>query len=382
MLLPILHLFNDGYLAAMPLILPAATVEFNLSLGLVGLLGSLLSFSGIILALPAGMAATRYGAVRILSAAVLCYGLGFILLGFAGGVVTVFLSFLLGSIAFGVFHPVAFSAVAKEASGAELGKSMGIFAATGDIGRIAFAAAVSFIIALTSWRTTSILYGAIAIVLFLVCLIASSRSGREAGMDRSRGRRRLDCRILGNRRFFLSNAASLIDSFANSSLFIFIPFLLAFRGIEASFIGLFTSIFFVGNLLGKVIMGRLTDRIGKEMLFICCEVCIFLSLGVLALVPSVAMISFLALILGFFTKGAVPITSTMIAESVEKDDLEAAYSINFLSTSIANTVAPLFFGVLADFLGVQAIFLACGVAALSATVPAIAIVISERNRRV
>ena len=168
MLLPILHLFNDGYLAAMPLILPAATEEFSLSLGLVGLLGSLLSFSGVILALPAGMAATRYGAVRILSAAVLCYGLGFILLGFAGGVVTVFLSFLLGSIAFGVFHPVAFSAVAKEASGAELGKSMGIFAATGDIGRIAFAAAVSFIIALTSWRTTSILYGSIAIVLFLV----------------------------------------------------------------------------------------------------------------------------------------------------------------------------------------------------------------------
>ena len=106
MLLPILHLFNDGYLAAMPLILPAATEEFSLSLGLVGLLGSLLSFSGVILALPAGMAATRYGAVRILSAAVLCYGLGFILLGFAGGVVTVFLSFLLGSIAFGVFHPV------------------------------------------------------------------------------------------------------------------------------------------------------------------------------------------------------------------------------------------------------------------------------------
>ena len=382
MLLPILHLFNDGYLAAMPLILPAATEEFSLSLGLVGLLGSLLSFSGVILALPAGMAATRYGAVRILSAAVLCYGLGFILLGFAGGVVMVFLSFLLGSIAFGVFHPVAFSAVAKEASGAELGKSMGIFAATGDIGRIAFAAAVSFIIALTSWRTTSILYGAIAIVLFLVCLIASSRSGREAGMDRSRGRRRLDCRILGNRRFFLSNAASLIDSFANSSLFIFIPFLLAFRGIEASFIGLFTSIFFVGNLLGKVIMGRLTDRIGKERLFICCEACIFISLVILAFSPSIAVISSLALILGFFTKGAVPITSTMIAESVGKDDLEAAYSINSLSTSIANTVAPLFFGVLADFLGVQAIFLACGVAALSATVPAIAIVISERNRRV
>ena len=85
MLLPILHLFNDGYLAAMPLILPFASEEFGLSLGIVGILGSLLSFAGIILALPAGMAATRFGAVRILSTAVLCYGAGFLLLGFSGG---------------------------------------------------------------------------------------------------------------------------------------------------------------------------------------------------------------------------------------------------------------------------------------------------------
>ena len=69
MLLPLLHLFNDGYLAAMPLILPFAAAEFSIPLSVVGLLGSLLSFSGIILALPAGMAATRFGAIRILGSA-------------------------------------------------------------------------------------------------------------------------------------------------------------------------------------------------------------------------------------------------------------------------------------------------------------------------
>ena len=67
MLLPILHLFNDGYLAAMPLILPFASEEFALSLGVVGLLGSLLSFSGIILAIPAGVTASKFGALRLLS---------------------------------------------------------------------------------------------------------------------------------------------------------------------------------------------------------------------------------------------------------------------------------------------------------------------------
>ena len=45
MLLPLLHLFNDGYLAVMPLILPFAAAEFSIPLSVVGLLGSLLSFS-------------------------------------------------------------------------------------------------------------------------------------------------------------------------------------------------------------------------------------------------------------------------------------------------------------------------------------------------
>ena len=374
MLLPILHLFNDGYLAAMPLVLPFAAEEFSIPLSMVGLLGSLLSFSGIILALPAGAAAARFGAVRLLSFAVLCYSIGFLLLGTAGGIAAIFAAFILGSIAFGIFHPIAFSAVTKESSPSQLGRNMGIFAATGDIGRIAFAAAVTFIIGLTSWRFTSFLYGIAALFLFLFCFIYALRRNDGNKGTASKGKKKLDYSILKKKAFGLSNAASFLDSFANASLFIFIPFLLTFRGIDAAFIGVFTSVFFVGNLLGKVIMGRLTDRIKEEYLFMGCECCIFIALIILALSPSAAVISILALILGFFTKGTVPIVSTMIAQSVGETEYEAAYSVNSLSTSIANTLAPLFFGLLADILGVQAIFFACGIAALFAAIPAIVLV--------
>ena len=379
MLLPILHLFNDGYLAAMPLILPFASDEFSLSLKVVGILGSLLSFSGVIFALPAGIAAARLGSLRILSTAVLCYSTGFIILGFSTGLFTVFLSFVLGSIAFGIFHPVAFSAVAKSASANNIGKDMGVFAATGDIGKIAFASAVTFIIGFTSWRSTSILYGIVALILFLFCFSLSFRKYGKRAESPAPEKKKIDFHILTNKRFVLSNAASLIDSFANASLFIFIPFLIAFRGFEPVFTGIFTAIFFAGNLLGKVAMGRLTDRIGKEYLFICCEACIFIALTVLTLAPSKTVISLLALILGFFTKGTVPITSTMIAESVSKEDFETAYSMNSLSTSIANTAAPVFFGFLADLLGIQYIFFACGIAALCSIIPAVMILRNQHQ---
>ena len=378
MLLPILHLFNDGYLAAMPLILPFASEEFALSLGVVGLLGSLLSFSGIILAIPAGVTASKFGALRLLSIGVLFYSLGFLILALSSGVITVVLAFIIASIAFGIFHPLAFSAVAKASQHSSLGRQMGVFAATGDIGRIAFAAAVTFIIGLTSWRFTSLLYAAAAAALFIFSIFLSRGKDVSGQANNEKGKKKIDAALLKNSTFMLANASSLLDAFANSSLFIFIPFLLTFRGIDAAFIGPFTSIFFIGNLSGKVIMGRLTDRIGQERLFICCELFIFISLIILALSPSVIVISTLAFILGFFTKGTVPITSTMIAQSVGNDEYESAYSVNSLSTSIANTVAPLFFGVLADFLGVQAIFFACAVAALCAALPSI-ILLKRKN---
>lgn len=379
MLLPVLHFFNDGYLAAMPLILPFASEEFALSLGVVGLLGSLLSFSGIILAIPAGVTASKFGALRLLSIGVLFYSLGFLILGLSSGVITVVLAFIIASIAFGIFHPLAFSAVAKASQHSSLGRQMGVFAATGDIGRIAFAAAVTFIIGLTSWRFTSLLYAAAAAALFIFSIFLSRGKDVSGQANNEKGKKKIDAALLKNSTFMLANASSLLDAFANSSLFIFIPFLLTFRGIDAAFIGPFTSIFFIGNLSGKVIMGRLTDRIGQERLFICCEVFIFISLIMLALSPSVIVISALAFILGFFSKGTVPITSTMIAQSVGNDEYESAYSVNSLSTSIANTVAPLFFGVLADFLGVQAIFFACAVAALCAALPSLILLIRKNS---
>lgn len=142
------------------------------------------------------MSAARLGTIRVLSASVLCYSLGFLLLGLSNGLIAVFISFVLGSIAFGIFHPVAFSAVAKSATESDLGSSMGLFAATGDIGKIAFAAILSFLVSLTSWRFTSTLYGIIASVLFMICFLLALRKGKERETGSAGKMRRMDFHIL------------------------------------------------------------------------------------------------------------------------------------------------------------------------------------------
>lgn len=250
-LLPMLHLFNDGYLAAMPLFLPFLTEMFGITLGQVGFLGSLLNFSGIFLALPAGLAAARYGATKILNYAVLLLCLAFLVLGFSSGFPVIVCAFVLASVAFGIFHPIAFAAVARQGQDGSLGRRLGTFAATGDIGRIGFAATVTLLIAYSSWRTVSFLYAAMAAIVFSVCLAARRCTrGTVAGMEGKK--RTLDMSLFRNHRFLLSTVASVMDSFANSSLFIFLPFLLTYRGIDVALMGAFTGVLFVNPLLHSV----------------------------------------------------------------------------------------------------------------------------------
>jgi len=372
MWLSTLHFFNDGFLAALPLMLPSIMNDIPLTMGMVGILGSILSFSGIVLAIPAGALSSRLGALKVLSIASLCYAGGFLLISSANGITMVFFAFLVSSLAFGVFHPVAFSAVAKGSKSGKLGKNLGGFAATGDMGRILFASLVTLMISLTSWRLTSFLYGAVSLVLFFLCFFLMRKKVVMAKQSsKKKSAKKLDYSLFKKKPYLLANLSSLLDSFANASLFIYIPFLLSFRGIEPAFLGIFTSIYFVGNLSGKVFMGNLSDKAGHERLFILSESCIFLSLVLLSFASNAILLAPIAYLLGFFSKGTVPITSAMVAKSVSKDEYESAYSLNSFSTSVANTISPLFFGVLSSLFGVQSVFLLAGAVALLSCVPAI-----------
>jgi predicted MFS family arabinose efflux permease len=381
LLLPLLHFFNDGYQAALPLLLPFIAKDIGLSLSSIGFLGSMLNFSSVVLALPAGMIAARFGSKKVLHLAIGVYAAAYLVLSQSTSYIILLIAIALASFGFGIFHPVAFCAVARSSnSSSNLGKEMGTFTATGDIGRIALAASITFLVAAVGWGNTALIYGGFALLLFLALFKADTAEAKTTQESKKQADRML---MLKNHRFLLASACSVLDSMASSSIFIFLPFLLIFREIDYALLGSFSGAFFVGNLLGKTILGWLVDRTGSARIFITAEILMAITLVALAQAVSFPVILALAIILGLLTKGTVPITATMVAQSVqETGDFEAAYSINSFMVGIANTIAPLGLGWIAEFYGIQAVFITCAGLAVLATVPLVFVRAGKKHNKV
>lgn len=166
--LSVLHILNDGFVVSLPLLLPFIKDDLQLNLTQVGFLSSTLHILGIVLAIPAGIIASKWGGMRSLTWAVMLYGLGFIATALAPNYWLVIVAFLLAGIGFGVFHPIAFATVAAWTTKSERGRAMGNFTALGDLGRIGISAGITALAAFLGWRLTSGLYGAVALGLFVI----------------------------------------------------------------------------------------------------------------------------------------------------------------------------------------------------------------------
>ncbi len=371
--LNILHIFNDGFQASYLLLLPFIARAEGLNLTQVGSLGTVLNVAGIVLALPAGYIAAKFGGLKTLVVALFIYGLALVGAGSFGNYYALLGLFALGGIGFGVFHPIAFALIAKWFPKERRGRAMGNFTAIGDVGRIGISAALSFIAVAIGWRQTALLYAGGAIVMavgsyhFLV-----SRADRVEVKERHATPMSL-WQIIKNKRYVLAMSTGALDSFASASLYVFLPFLLLKRGISPALLGSFTAAFFVGNLFGKTALGRFVDKFGNSKVFIASELLMAGFIFLLANSTATLLIVICAVVLGIFTKGTVPVVSTMVSESVDHHgNFEKAFGLSAFITSVAITAAPLALGVVSDKLGIVAAFNVMAGVALVAVIPAVA----------
>lgn len=368
-----LHILNDGFKASLLLFLPFIAKDLSISLTKVGLLGTAMNSLEIVMAIPAGIIATKIGGFRLLILLMIFYGLGYFFASLSSLYFMIILAFILAGIGFGMFHSVAFSIVSKMFTKEERGTQLGNFTALAELGRMGISSAATLIIVAIGWRQTAFIISAFIALLFVVFYIIFSQKKQKDGVKVQEhtgvGPSYKD--VLRNKKFIFATASFVLDTLASGSLFIFIPFLLLKRGIPPVYLGALTSTFFLGNMFGKVFLGRLVDRLGNTKVFIISEFLMAFFILVLAVSHDIPTIIIASILLGMFTKGTIPILTAMVSESVDHHGrYEKAFSLNAVFVGMGSTIAPLFLGFLSDRYGIVNAFYTSSLLAIIATVPA------------
>lgn len=372
------HILNDGSKSSFLLLLPYITNDLHLTLTQAGFLATLLNLLGIMLALPAGYIATKFGGLKTLVIALFFYGLGFLGISLSPTYLWLFPLFILAGVGFGLFHPIGLALVARLAEKTERGKQMGNFTAVGDLGRIGIAAVLTFIVVFLGWRTTSLFYAVIVlgIATFFSLFFLPKHEHFVA-----KGKKSVELKLLTiirHKQFLFATLSFFCDNFASTSLFIFLPFLLLAKDINPALLGSFVALYFIGNFAGKTILGRFVDIFGAARVFIISEFLMAFFIFLLATTAFFPMIIICSLVLGIFAKGTSPVLHTMISESAEHHgNFEKSFGANQLTGTIANTITPVILGFVSDKLGITSAFYLMAGFALLAIIPAVGFHLSK-----
>ncbi len=344
--------------------------KYNLPYYMVGILSTVFIVSQITVSFFAGKIAHAVHSRHVIFLSIGASAVSWLVLFFSGNVAVLFLAFAFGGLSSGLFEPIGNSLVAKLTPSANRGTAIGNFAAYGDMGRIAVMAAAT---ALAGFLGVNAASGVLCVSALGALLLAGIYIPKSDGADDPEARevpvRLRD--LIKNRKFCLATAAGVADSFSSASLYIWIPFLLTAKGIALANTLYFNVIFFTGYMSGRLLLGRLADRLGAPQILMASKLAMSALIVLLLVLNRRMEIVVLLYLLGVFTRGSSPIIRAMVADSIDDrvsfHNAFSAYSFASRgSTALCRPVA----GFLASLAGVGAVFYMTAAVSLCTLYPA------------
>lgn len=341
------HALHDGYTDVIYVLLPVWQAEFGLGYGRLAMLRGLYAGAMALLQMPAGRLAALLGGRTVLAAGTALAALGYALAGASGGLLGLSVALALAGAGGSTQHPIGSSAVSR-AYGLGARGPLGFYNFSGDLGKAAVPAAMSLVIAATSWRHALWGLSGLGLVVAAAVLVLMPPPRPEPrdvlGVTQRRGQRSSP---VG---FGLLLAIGVLDTAARMGLLTFLPFLLQAKGASLSTMGLGLALVFLGGAAGKASCGWLGERLGLLRTVLLTEGgTAVLILGVLALPlgPALVMLP----VLGAMLNGTSTVLYGTVPELWTGARAESAFALFYTGVIGSGAVAPVGFGVLGDAAG-------------------------------
>ncbi len=316
----------------------------------IGLIVSVSTLTGVFLKLPSGALSDIYGRRMLLRVGVVAFGLPPFLYPFISDLDLLTVLRIFHGLATAIFAPSALATVAdlyRERRGAALGTYTASTQAGALLGPF-IGGSLAYAAGFPSAFITAGLFGCMAILLFyslhltpppprvhetgLAPLLAEMWKGFAA--------------VARNRTVLITSATDAAKMIANGALMAFLPLYGVSAGLNPGEVGLLFTFQAGTSFVSKPIMGRVSDRVGREPLIV---IGLLICAGTFVCIPHVSLFPLLLLLSAGFGFGEAVVSSSssaLVADSSAFKSLGAGMGMQGTIGDIGHASGPLLAGVL------------------------------------
>jgi len=359
------HLLVEVYLLMHPALVPIFMQEFGLSIFQVGLLIAVPSICRLVIVIPTGVLADKYGKLPFIILSLLISGLSGFALSQTTSVFILTISITLIMISVTLYHPPGMSLVSALFSDQkERSTAIGWHGASGCIGQSVGAISLGLLMAQYGWRFSYLLFS--FPMLAWAAALAKVRLPQQAGDEKWKSRNSTNLKVseesrqedsFNRRGFFVLVSTMALNALANGGISAFMTtYLISAQNLSVEVASI---IFGVGPLIGVVgslsagyACARLGDKNSLALVYL--GQVVFL-LGLVS-IPFVflAMLSFL--LYQLFLHALWTPSASMVASLTVKTGGGTAYSVFYFASDLLGAVSPLVAAVLIESLGLVSPF--------------------------
>jgi MFS transporter, FSR family, fosmidomycin resistance protein len=357
------HFVHDGFTDSVYVLLPLWATAFALTHAEVGTLRMVMSGTLAAMQVPAGMLAERYGERVVLALGTLLAGLGFILLGWSGGFLSLAVFLCVAGAGCGTQHPLASSIISRAYPAAGRRAALGTYNFTGDLGKVAAPVAVGAGAAAFGWPASAAGYGVFSIAagVIVFALLAPQRAETAHRATAPGGAATGSGWGIVDRRGYMALVViGMIDSSVRGGSLTFLPFLLLAKGAAVETLGIPLGLVFAGGATGKLVCGFVAERVGILRTVILTEAATGALLVAIVFLPLRPTLPLLVLF-GIALNGTSSVLYGTIGDFVDGRRQARAYGLFYTLGIGSAALAPVILGVISDLYGVVSALLAIAV---------------------
>jgi MFS family permease len=332
----------------------------------IGLIVSVSTLTGVLLKLPSGALSDIYGRRFLLRIGVVAFGLPPFLYPFINDVNALTALRFVHGMATAIFAPSALATVA-ELYREQRGRALGTYTACTQSGALLGPFLGGYLVHTVGFSTafvTAGVFGCIGMALFYslhLDVATPPRNGKGLSPVLSEMWKGFAA-VAQNTKVLITSVTDAAKMIANGALMAFLPLYGVSAGLNAGEVGLLFTVQAFTSFFSKPIMGRVSDRVGRQPLIL---LGLLICAATFVYIPHVSMFPVLLMLSAGFGFGEAVVSSSssaLVADSSEFKRLGAGMGMQGTIMDIGHASGPLLAGVLiANLSYVQAFAIIAGI---------------------